>query len=510
MLGVVAMPGLAAEARTTCPNVLFVIADDLNVRVGCFGQTFMKTPNLDRIAQRGVRFERAYCQFPLCNPSRSSFLTGRRPDTTKVLDGNKGRFRDALPNVVTLPQHFQNNGYWTARCGKIYHNATGLPEDAGWDMGQDKPPVTDEDRAKVRMAAQGTIIRGETFPPSLGGFYRQLTALEKQGRKFPPGEPLTWGMIEGPEESLEDGRIALKAIEFFRQRPAGKPFFLAVGFMKPHVPFFAPAKYFDLYPLDSIALPQVPRDDRDDLPLGALYSAKREKAWNGHVPDELWRLGVSDQQAREITRGYYACVSYVDAQIGRLLAALEQASALENTVIVVIGDHGYHLTEHGLWAKNTLFEEACRAPLLVAAPGKKARGAACARLVEFVDIYPTLAELCGIPVAATLRDAQHSQNPSRSDGTTLEGTSLAPLLDDPNRPWKKAAFTQVRNIGRTIRTERWRYTEWGSSDRAELYDHENDPGEIKNLAGQREHARTASELHALLKKGWRAALPVNQ
>ncbi|MCX6901588.1 MAG: sulfatase [Verrucomicrobia bacterium] len=485
----VAMPGLAKEAQPSRPNVLFVAADDLNMRLACYGQSFMKTPNLDRLAGRGVRFERAYCQFPLCNPSRSSLLTGRRPDTTKVLD-SKTMFREALPKVVTLPQHFQDNGYWTARCGKIYHNAPGLPENAGWDMGQDNPPVTDEDRAKVRMTAQGSIIRGEIFPPSLGGFYRKLTTLEKQGRTLPPGEPLTWGMIEGPEESLEDGRIALKAIEFFRQRPAGKPFFLAVGFMKPHVPFFAPSRYFDLYPLDSISLPQVPRDDRDDLPLGAPYSAKREKAWNGHIPDELWRLGVSDQQAREIIRGYYACVSYVDAQVGKLVAALEQAKLLDNTIVVLWGDNGYHLTEHGLWAKNTLFEESCQVPLLVVAPGRKARGVGSSRLVEFVDIYPTLAELCGLPAP---------------EG--VEGASFAPLLDDPNRPWKKAAFTQLRNIGYTVRTERWRYTEWGSSERAELYDHQSDPGEIRNLAGQREHTQTASELHDLLKKGWRAALP---
>jgi uncharacterized sulfatase len=445
-------------ANAPRPNVLFLVADDLNMRVGCYGYPFMKTPNIDRLAARGVRFDRAYCQYPLCNPSRSSILTGRRPDVTKVLD-NSTAFRDALPDVATLAQHFQRQGYWMARAGKIYHG--GIEDNAGWDAMADKVVVPPEEKAKARVIAKGGKVEQEEAKKAKG-----------KGAK---GVPLVWQCVDGPDESQMDGQIALKGLEFLRKRPADKPFFIAVGFHKPHLPFVAPSKYFDLYPFDAIQLPKVPRNDRDDVPAAAY--------------GKQWNEGVTDEQARELIRAYYACISFVDAQVGKLLDALEQAKLTENTVVLFWGDNGYHLTEHGLWRKGTLFEESCRVPLIAVAPGRKARDAASPKLVEFVDMYPTLAELCGLPAPQG-----------------LEGTSFAPLMDDPNRPWKKAAFTQVTR-GRSMRTERWRYSEWGGPDAAELYDHQNDPNEYTNLAKDPKCADTVKEMHELLDKGWRSALP---
>lgn len=467
-----AIPGFSAfaqDARNQVssgkrPNVLFIPVDDLNTRIGCYGHPFMKTPNMDKLAGGGVRFDFAYCQYPLCNPTRSSLLTGRRPDTTTILK-NEGRFRDALPDVVTLPQHFQRHGYWLARTGKIYHG--GLADDAGWDVMEDKVAIPADLRGQARVAAQGG--KSDDLEARKPG--------KKGGKRKPArrGSPLTWAAMDGPDESLADGQIALKAIEFIHKRPTDKPFFIAAGFHKPHLPFVAPLKYFDLYPLDSVRLPEVPKNDWDDLP-GAVHG----KAWNE---------GVTDDQARELIRAYQACVSFADAQIGKVLDALEQARLLDNTVIVLWGDHGFHLTEHGLWRKGTLFEESCRAALIVSVPGRKARGG-CPRLVEFVDVYPTLAEVCGLPAP---------------EG--VEGTSFGPLMDDPKRPWKKAAFTQTTR-GRSLRTERWRYSEWaGDAAQAELYDHQTDPREHTNLAKDPKHAHTVKELHELLAKGWRAALP---
>ncbi len=452
----------AQDQRNRRPNVLFLAVDDLNTRIGCYGHAFMKTPHMDNLAAQGVRFERAYCQYPLCNPSRSSLLTGRRPDTTKVLN-NEANFRAALPEVTTMPQHFQKNGYWLARTGKIYHG--GLADAAGWDVMEDAPKVPRELRARVRVAARG----GKEEPEEAEKTGREGLKARRQG------VPLVWSSVDGPDESQVDAQIALKGIEFIKKRPADKPFFAAVGFHKPHLPFVAPSKYFDLYPMDVIQLPRVPKDDRADLPAGASYG-------------KLWNEGVSDEQAREIIRAYYACTSFVDTLVGRLMTALEEERLLDNTIIVLWGDNGYHLTEHGLWRKGTLFEESCRVPLIVGAPGRK-RGAASPRLVEFVDIYQALCELCGLPAP---------------EGA--EGTSFAPLLDAPDRPWKKAAFTQITR-GRSLRTERWRYSEWGGPEHAELYDHEPDPNEYTNLAKDPKCAATVKELHELLEKGWRAALP---
>jgi uncharacterized sulfatase len=345
-----------------------------------------------------------------------------------------------------------------ARTGKIYHG--GLAEDAGWDLKEDNPSVPPELAAKTRVAAEG----GRLPPPGP----------VKKGKRTPA---MYWRSIDGPDEAQRDGQLAVKAVEFIRKRPKGKPFFMAIGFWKPHAPYIAPSKYFDLYPVDSIQLPKVPRNDWADLP---------PEAYAGLT---AWNQDISDEHAREFIRAYYACISFMDAQLGKALNALEEASVLEDTVIVFWGDNGYLLTEHGMWHKNRLFEEACRVPLIATAPGRKARGVGCSRLVEFVDIYPTLAELCGLPAP---------------EG--VEGTSFAPLMDDPSRPWKKAAFTQTAT-GRSVRTQRWRYTEWGGPEKAELYDHEAEPSEHTNLAKDPKCAATVKELHDLLEKGWRAALP---
>ena len=447
-------PAVAQAGRPKKPNVLFIAVDDLNCRLGCYGYPYMKTPSIDRLAKQGVRFDHAHCQFALCNPSRSSLLTGRRPDTTKVLN-NSAKFRDALPDVVTLAQHFQQNGYWLARTGKIYHG--GIEEPLGWDVMEDNPGVPPELRAKAKMVAEGGKLEPPAPPAGAPGRAQRAQA---------GGVPLVWRSMSGPDEAQGDGQIALKGLEFLKQRPKDKPFFIAVGFHKPHLPFVAPSKYFELYDPATI------------------------KVWSRPpgTPPSRWNEGVSDDVAQGLIAAYFACISFMDAQVGKLLDALDEAKLADDTLIVFWGDNGYHLTEHGRWRKSTLYEVSARVPLIVAAPGAKS-GVACPRLVEFVDIYPSLAELCGLPAPAG-----------------VEATSFAPLMSDPQRAWKKAAFTRNSN-GHTVRTDRWRYMELLDSSGQELYDEQNDPDELKNLATDPKAAETLKQLQEMLRKGWQAALP---
>jgi uncharacterized sulfatase len=427
-------PAVRGEDAKPKVNVLFVAVDDLNTAIGCYGHPVVKTPNIDRLAARGVRFDHAYCQYPLCNPSRTSLLSGRRPDTTKVyLDGTPARAH--LDGVDLLPEHFRRSGYFTAHCGKIGGAAR-------WDE---------------------SLRSGHN---------------EKEG-----GGPLKveWRATTTKDEDEPDGKTARQVVRLLEQSK-GKPFFVAAGFGKPHLPFVAPKKYFDLYPPEKIVLPQEPPDIRKNVPAAALDRHKQT---------------LMESQARQATAAYFACVTFMDAQLGVVLDALDRLALWDSTVVVFWSDHGFHLGEHGgLWRKAKLFEECARIPLIVAAPGKS-KGAASPRLVELVDLYPTLAELCGLPTPKG-----------------LEGTSLVPLLADPTRPWKAAAFTQVAHgrdhdvMGRTVRTERWRYTEWdGGKEGVELYDHDADPREHRNLAADPKHAATVAELKQLLKGGWQKAGP---
>lgn len=442
----------AAEPPATKPNVLFMVADDLAATLGCYGHPQAKTPHLDALAQRGVLFSRAYCQFPHCNPSRASMLSGLRPNQTRVTD-NADVLYDNVPGVVTLPHCFRQQGYATARCGKIFHLGipTGLEskdDPQAWDFGT---PFKDE----------------RPYPPK-----RESAVKVKTGKK----QGLVWQEIYGEDDALCDGGFVRTAADWLKKRDATKPFFLAVGFHRPHLPLVAPAKYFDQYPLESITLPAAPANDVDDIPAPAR---------NGAVPG--YAMTATPEQRRASIRAYLACVSYVDAQVGYMMESLKEQGLLENTVVVFTSDHGWHLGEHDLWHKRSLFEESARVPLIVSAPGQQV-GHRSNSLVELLDLYPTLCDLSGLRAPAQ-----------------VQGKSLRPTLSSSSAEVHQAVFTQARRgadaqfWGRSIRTSRWRCTEWNEGrDGLELYDHDNDPSEYTNLAANPAHAVTLKRLRAIL------------
>jgi uncharacterized sulfatase len=427
--------------------VLFITADDLNNSLGCYGHPIVKTPNLDRLASRSLRFDRAYCQYPLCNPSRTSFLTGLRPDTTGVQD-NAIQFRTNHPNLVTLPQLFKNNGYATVRVGKLFHY--GVPNQIG-TSGLDDPPSWDR--------VTNPRGRDRDDEPSI---------FSLEPGKF--GGTMSWLAAEGEDAEQTDGKVAAEAIAELA-RLKDRPFFLAVGFYRPHTPYVAPKKYFDLYPINQIPLSPSRRGWREGIPRPARQGMHP----NGDLDDSLQRQAI---------QAYLAAISFMDAQVGRVLDALDGLGLADRTVIVFFSDHGYQMGEHGLWQKMTLFEETARVPLLIAVPGMKARGESTRRLAELVDLYPTLADLCELTPPAG-----------------LGGRSLRPLLNSEDAAVKDAAFTQLRRgpaneamVGYSVRTERYRYTEWnGGQAGRELYDHDTDPYELENLAELPSHSQIVAE-----------------
>jgi len=443
----------AADER---PHVLMIAVDDLRDWTTEFGGVRPIVPNLDRLVSGGVHFRRAYCQIPLCNPTRASLMTGLRPDRTGVFDLD-AHFRDHVPDAVTLPQLFRQHGWISARVGKIYHydvprgiGTDGLDDPESWDM------VVNP---RGRDVAEEHLITNPT-------------------PERPVSAALSWLAADGTDEEQTDGMIASEAVKLIREQREG-PLFLAVGFFRPHTPFVAPKAYFDLYPLDRIALPDAPSDDRDDIPTAAF-------AHNNPTPN----YGLDELTCRQAIQAYLACTSFVDAQVGRLLDALDETGQRDRTIVVLWSDHGYHLGEHlGVWQKRTLFEESARSPLVIRVPGVTEPGRnKCDGVVEFVDIYPTLGDLCGLP-----------QPPS------LQGRSLKPLLADPGANWDSAAVTQVLRpadsrlsepaMGRSVRTERWRYTQWNEGAAGEeLYDHSRDPDEFTNLSELPEHEALKREL----------------
>ncbi len=434
--GFAILPGQAEQPRRL--NVLFIAVDDLNTRLGCYGVGRIVSPHIDALAERGVRFDRAYCQYPSCGPSRASVLTGLRPDTTGIVS-NRIVFREHLPDALTLPQWFRQHDYHAARVGKIFHQDN--PTDIG-TSGPDDPQSWDEVvNPRGRDKDEEHLLTNYT--PDL-----------------PLPDRMCYLKAEGADAEQTDGKVIDETIRLLEEHREG-PFFIAAGLYRPHIPYIAPKRYFDFYSLEKTALPQVPQDYRSTVPAAALASTP------------VWpNFGVSPEHARECVLAYDACVSFVDAQIGRLMAAVDRMGLAETTVIVLWGDHGYHLGEHGLWRKNSLFEESTRAPLIIAAPGV-ARGGVCRGLVEFVDIFPTVCEAAGVPV------------PGR-----LDGVSLMPLLKQPDADWDRPAWSQVQfreAPGRSVRTGRWRYTEWGvdGPHGAELYDETNDPSEMNNLIEKR-------------------------
>lgn len=441
----------------TRPNILLLMSDDLAATLGCYGHPQAKTPNLDGLAARGVLFERAYCQFPHCNPSRASLLSGLRPKTTGVTN-NADNLYENVPGVVTLPRLFRDHGYATARCGKIFH--LGVP--SGLESMDD--PLAWE---------FGTPFKDERPYPEARASAVKVKAGKKKG--------LPWTETTGTDDELVDGNFASTAVKWLAQHDRQRPFFLAVGFHRPHLPLVAPAQYFDLHQFDDIKLPDEPADDEADIPLPAR---------NGAVPG--YALTASPVQRRAAIRGYLACVSFMDAQVGRILDAIKQLGFADNTIVVFAADHGWHLGEHGLWHKRSLFEQSARVPLIVMGPGAKANGQRSESLVELLDIYPTLCDLAGVPA------------PEK-----LQGSSLRGLLADPQAKVHEAAFTEARRganaemWGRSVRTSRWRYTEWNEGrDGVELYDHAADPGEFRNLASDGSQAPVVRELQGLLRARW--------
>lgn len=485
----------AAEKRKY--NVLFIAVDDLRPQLGCYGDPVVISPNIDRLAADGVLFNRAYCQQAVCSPSRTSLLTGRRPDTTKVYDLNT-HFRLNLPNVVTLPQHFKEHGYHTQSFGKIYHG--GLDDPVSWSEPSWFPSAatyhTEESLAVLKELAerrqQGSRQKRRGDQVLMRDPKSSIPL--KVRRTYRPRGP-SWEAPDIGDSELRDGEIAEAAIETLR-KVKDKPFFLAVGFLKPHLPFIAPKKYFDLYPDDKIPLASNPFP-----PKGAPKFALTNWGELRNYSDIPNSGPLSESKAMELIKGYYAAASFTDAQIGRVINELDRLGLREDTVIVLWGDHGWHLGDHGLWCKHTNFENAVHSPLIFSAPGLKKPGIKTDALAEFVDIYPTLSDLCGLPLPKG-----------------LEGTSLVPLFDNPDRPLKKAAFSQYpRNItgvgggmGHSIRTDRYRLTEWTVPEKGfgaiELYDHLKDPDENVNVADLPEYASVVKELTELLHAGWRGAL----
>ena len=444
------------------PNVLFIAIDDQNDWIGHMGgHPMAKTPHLDRLAARGTTFLNAHCQAPLCNPSRTSLLLGLRPTTTGIY-GLAPWFR-TLPewqDRVALPQHFANHGYLTAATGKIYHGGTG-----GGGRGRGKgngagSKVVPEFQVTAPHGGVGTKPPKKLVPPTPMG-----------------NNPLVdWGVwpLDNDDTGKGDYQVASWAVEQIKGAPKDRPFFIAAGFFLPHVPCYATQKWFDLYPDDDSVLPKVHDGDRDDTPRFSWYLH-----WD--LPEPRLKWVKENNQWRNLVRSYLACTSFTDSQIGRLLTALEESGHAEDTIVVVWGDHGWHLGEKAITGKNTLWDRGTKVPLIFAGPGVKA-GQRCSQPAELLDIFPTLVELAGLT--------------SRTD---LEGVSLVPQLKDAMTKRERPAVTSHNQGNHGVRSERWRYIRYADGTE-ELYDMQADPNEWTNLAGRPEHAAVIAEHRKWLPK----------
>lgn len=440
-----------AQARK--PNVLFIIADDLNTSLSGFGHPECKTPELDRLADRGMRFENMHCQYPVCGASRASLMAGLYPYSTGTM-GNRGTLRGSMPDVVTLSQVFRQNGYRVGRVSKIYH--MGIPGEIIEGTAESDDPFSWDETVNIQAAEDNAPGVKTNWSPQ-----------NKTSQTF-MGVEATGGDLEHA-----DGMAASHAIAFM-ERNQDQPFFLACGFVRPHVPLVAPQTYFDRYDRSALTIPSVPEGDLDDVP----------EIIRGYKNNET-TYGVTAETHQGLLQAYYASVSYMDAQVGRLLDSLEELGLKENTLVVFTSDHGYLLGEHQKYQKQHLFEEATRVPFIVSAPWlKDQHGQATQKITELVDFYPSVTELAGLPAP----DA-------------LQGESLVPLLKDPNsEAWQKdLAFTISRSGGESIRTDDWRFTQWGFGESGlELYDLKNDPGEFTNLAGNPNYAVQLEQLQKRL------------
>jgi iduronate 2-sulfatase len=501
------------------PNILFFVVDDLRPELGCYGRSYIKSPNIDKLAKSGMVFDRAYCQQAVCSPTRSSLLTGTRPDTTKVWD-LVTHFRTALPNVVTLGQHFKNNGYFVQGMGKVYHG--GYDDPPSWSVPWRTPKairyalpenqkldarradIVDEDDATP--GAKKAAAAKQTAPtPAVATAADQKPAAAKPAGNIDEttsGKYDTRGpAFEGadvPDDTFQDGKVANLAVETLRElKKKGEPFFLAVGFIKPHLPFVSPKKYWDLYDPAKIELAPNPFRPKD-APEYSILPGGELRNYHG-IPKE----SIPPDLARQLKHGYYAAVSYTDTQLGKVMDELERLGLKDNTIVVLWGDHGWKLGEHDAWCKHTNVENDTNGPLILSVPKMKNAGAHSNALVEYVDVYPTLSELAGLPLLPH-----------------LEGTSFKPLLDNPKRAWKTAAFSQYPRkvkgrqlMGYSMRTDRYRFTVWvdrddhSKVDATELYDHQTDPQENVNVANLPENAALVATLMEQWKKGWQGAKP---
>ncbi len=432
------VPNLNVSAKGQ-HNVLFIMVDDLRPLLGCYGHPEMHTPNIDRLAARGTVFNRAYCQYPLCSPSRTSYLTGLRPDTTGVIN-NRDFFRETVPNAVTLPQHFKNYGYHTQSVGRVFHLPSFQDDEYSWSVPSWRP----------------------------------------RWRPFDSNTTPSWQALDVEDDDLRDGETAKRTVEVLDQI-RNRKFFLAVGFYKPHLPYHAPKKYFELYENENFNIPSISEEINPEI-VPPTWNALRafEDVPAGTLP-------ITYAKMLELVRAYAAVISYTDAQIGRVLDKLEQHGLIENTVIALCGDHGYNLAENGTWGKNIIYEATLHSPLVVSMPGQNSVGERTDALVEFVDIFPTLSESCCLPILPE-----------------LEGISMLPVMNQPSLSWKTAVFSQYKTF-RSIRTDRYRLTE--SPTRVELYDYTTDPHSEINVAENPEYAELSNKLRESLEAGWEYALP---
>jgi arylsulfatase A-like enzyme len=428
-----------AQVPPARPNVLFIAVDDLNDWIGCLGgNPQCRTPNIDRLAARGVLFTQAHCAAPACNPSRVALLTGIRPSTSGVYL-NSHPWRPAMPDAVTLPQLFMQHDYHVVGGGKIFHGS--FPDPASWHeyYSQRGDPKPGDDVARDPHSRAGGIV---------------------------------WGVLDVEDEDMNDYRVVSHAIDYL-QKPHERPFFLACGLFRPHMPWQVPRRYYERYPREQIQLPKVLDDDLQDVPPAGVRMARPEGDHANILRTDNWDYAV---------QGYLASIAFADEQVGRLIDALDASPHRDNTIIVLWGDHGWHLGEKHHWRKFSLWEEATRAPLLMVAPGVTRPESRCERAVDFLSIYPTLAELCGLP-----------------RGDHLEGASLVPLLKDPRQAWDRPAVTTHGRNNHAVRSNRYRYIRYADGSE-ELYDHRQDPGEWRNLAADPDQAATKRELAAWLPK----------
>lgn len=467
LAALVAAPTAEAFQPTDKPNVLMIIADDLNDWVGCLGgHPDVKTPNIDRLARRGLLFANAHCAAPVCNPSRVATFTGRRPSSTGIYN-NAPVWHEVMPGVATIPQHFKASGYYTAGGGKVYHHPPGFNRRSDWNQYFDQ---VFNGHYQARLAS-GEDVSNFTWPDGfpLNGLpeVKALARPPRNAREF------DWGPLDKQDNKMGDGQMVLWAEKFLADPPK-QPFFLAAGIYRPHLPWYAPPKYFDMYPPDDITPPLIKEDDLDDVPEAGRRIAEQRRG-------DLELVRRSGQYQR-VLQAYLASVTFCDVMVGRLLDALDAGPAAKNTIIVFWSDNGWHFGEKQHLHKMTLWARSTRLPLIVVAPGVTHEDTRTSRPVSFVDLFPTLNELCGLP-----------------QPEELDGTSLVPLLKDPSRTWEQPALVTYLQGNHAVCNQRWRYIRYADGSE-ELYHHENDPNEWANLAEKPELAGVKAQMAAWLPK----------